>query len=141
MNDSEMAPAPAELSKRAARRLIQRAFVLVGRDRHVRQHLREVQVKMMWVLEDEGVEWAVWLDRGRLQFDRQPVKDPDVTLTWPKAETFFESARSGREGAADFTIEGPQNLCRLAELVWRAFRVELGHVLRHPFDEDGVRLA
>jgi hypothetical protein len=139
--DPESAPAPADLSKRAARRLVQRAFVLLGRNKNVRQHIREVYVKMMWVLEDEGFEWAVLVDRGKIQFDRRPVKNPDITLTWPRGEAFFESARSGRDQPDDFTIEGPQELRRLTELIWRAFREELGNVLRYPVDEDGVRLA
>jgi hypothetical protein len=140
-HDPESAPAPTDLSRRAARRLIQRAFVLLGRNKHVRQHIREVHLKTMWVLEDEGFEWAVFLDRGKVQFDRRPVKDPDLTLTWPQAEAFFESSRTGRDQPEDFRIEGPQELLRLAEFIWRAFREELGNVLRYPFDEDGVRLA
>ncbi len=139
--DPESAPAPTDLSKRAARRLVQRAFVLLGRNKNVRQHIREVHVKMMWVLEDEGFEWAVLLDRGKIQFDRRPVKNPDITLTWARGEAFFESARSGRDQPDDFTIEGPQELRRLTELIWRAFREELGNVMRYPVDEDGVRLA
>ncbi len=141
MNDLETAPAPAELSKRAARRLIQRAFVLTGRERQIRQHIREAHVAMLWVLEDEGMEWAVLLDRGRILFDRRPAKKPDVVLRWGESRTFFESARTGRDEPDAFTIEGPPELRRVAELVWRAFRSALGNVLSFPFDEDGVRLA
>src|SRR5438128_9637996 len=50
-----------QLSKRAARRLIQRALVLTGRDRHVREHIREARLTMLWVLEDWGFAWTVHL--------------------------------------------------------------------------------
>ena len=96
---------------------------------------------MMWVLADEELEWSVLVDRGRFEFDRRPVKKPDITLTWHEAKAFFESARSGRDGAEDFTVEGPQGLRRIVELIWRAFRTALGNVLSFPFDDEGVRLA
>jgi hypothetical protein len=141
MNEAECAPAPAQLSKRAARRLIQRAFVLTGRNRQVRQHVREIHMNMLWVLEDEGVEWTVVIDRGKIYFDRRPGKKPDVTLAWPEASVFFASAQSGRDSTDAFTIDGPQEFRRVAELIWRAFRAALGNVLSFPFDDDGVRLA
>ncbi|MGE5326750.1 MAG: hypothetical protein ACM3NO_06900 [Deltaproteobacteria bacterium] len=141
MNEIEGAPAPEDLSKRAARRLIQRAFVLLGRNKQVRQHLREVHAKMQWVLADADFEWAVLLDKGKVQFDRRPVKNPDITLTWARADVFFESARTGRDQPGDFSMEGRQELRRLAEMLWRALRDELGNVLRFPIDDDGVRLA
>lgn len=141
MNEPEGAPAPQDLSKRAARRLIQRAFVLLGRNKHVRQHFREAHLKMLWVLADAEFEWSVLLDKGKVQFDRRPVRNPDITLTWARAEVFFESARSGRDQPEDFSIDGRQDLRRLAEMLWRALREELGNVLRFPIDDEGVRLA
>ena len=141
MNEIETAPAPADLSRRAARRLIQRAFVLLGRNKHVRQNLRAVHMKMMWVLADADFEWAVILDKGRIEFDRRPVKNPDLTLTWSSTHAFFEGARSGKDQPEAFSIEGRREFHRLAEMLWRAFREELGNVLRFPFDDDGVRLA
>ncbi|HET7840680.1 MAG TPA: hypothetical protein VFM21_03700 [Terriglobia bacterium] len=141
INGVETEPASTELSKRAARRLIQRAFVLTGRERQIRQHIRETHVAMQWVLEDEGLEWTVLLDRGKMIFDRRPVKKPDVILKWAEARAFFESARTGRDEPDAFTIEGSPELRRVAELVWRGFRAALGNVLSFPYDEDGVRLA
>jgi hypothetical protein len=143
MTDSETVPIPVpqELSRRAARRLIQRAVVLVGRDRHVRQNIREARLSMAWVLEDWQFEWTVHLDRGKLEFDRRPVKHPNLTLTWREAAAFFASATTGRENRDDYSIEGDRDLRRYGELVWKSLRVELGKVLRFPFDDDGVRLA
>src|SRR6266481_4257192 len=77
------------LSRRAARRIFQRAFVLAGRDRNVRQHIREAHCKILWVIEDWDFAWTVILDRGRVDFDRRPTKRPDLTLTWSTAEEFF----------------------------------------------------
>lgn len=141
MNDSETAPGFPELSKRAARRLIQRAFVLVGRDRQVRQHFREARLTTRWVLEDWGFEWTVILDRGQVQFDRRAARRPDVTLAWPEAAGFFQWIGGGAEAAEGSTVEGKPEFCRTAEVVRRAFRAKLGEVVRFPFDDDGVRLA
>jgi hypothetical protein len=141
MTDSENGPAPPELSRRAARRLIQRATVLVGRNRHVRQHIREARVSMLWVLEDWRFEWTVILDRGKVDFDRRPVKEPDLILTWREAARFFASAKTGSEGKDEISIEGGRELRRYAELIWKALRSALGEVLKFPFDDDGVRLA
>ena len=44
------------LSKRGARRAIQRAFVRVGRERAIRQHLREAELTTLWTIEDWGFE-------------------------------------------------------------------------------------
>jgi hypothetical protein len=141
MMDSESAPAPPGLSRRAARRLIQRATVLVGRNRHVRQHIREAHVSMLWVLEDWRFEWTLTLDRGRLEFDRRKVKRPDLTLTWQVAARFFASATSGLDGKEDYSIQGSTEFRRYAELIWKALRSALGDVLRFPFDDAGVRLV
>lgn len=141
MMDSETAPAPQELSRRAARRLIQRATVLAGRDRHVRQHIREARVTMLWRLDDWEFEWTVILDRGRVEFDRRPARRPDVVLAWREAAAFFASARSGRDNLDDYVIEGEPEFRRYAELIWQALRSKLEEVLRFPFDDDGVRLA
>ena len=139
--EPETAPAPQELSRRAARRLIQRATVLAGRDRNVRQHIREARVTMHWVLEDWGFEWTVILDRGRVEFDRRPVKHPGVTLTWRAGPAFFASAREGRDHRNGYAVEGGAEFRRYADLIWKALRFSLGDVLRFPFDDDGVRLA
>ena len=79
-------------SKRAARRILQRAFVLTGRDKPLRQHIREVQFTTLWVLEDWDLAWTVIIDRGKIEFERRPAKHPDLTFTWPTAEEFFATA-------------------------------------------------
>jgi hypothetical protein len=80
-------------SKRAARRIIQRAFVLTGRDKHLRQHLRAARLTILWILEDWDLVWSVIVDRGKIEFDRRPAKHPDLTLSWQNANEFFSSAR------------------------------------------------
>jgi len=79
-------------SKRAARRIIQRAFVLTGRDRQLRQHIREIRLTTLWILEDWDLVWTVNIDRGRIEFERRPAKHPDLTLSWQTAEEFFSRA-------------------------------------------------
>lgn len=140
-NELEMTSGRPELSKRAARRLIQRAFVLVGRERAVRQHWREAELTTLWVLGDWDLEWTIVLHRGKLEFDRRPTRKPDVTLSWPTAEGFFQWIESNLQVAEGFTIEGTPESCRLAEVICRAFRTKMGQVLHFPFDDDGVRLA
>ena len=138
--DSHVAHEEAGLSRRAARRLIQRALVLVGRERNLRQHLRAVHLTSLWRLDDWDFEWTVTLDRGKVLFDRRPVKNPDVTVSWTEAKQFIEWAEKG-SGAEQQKIEGDLENSRTVEMVCRAFRKALGDVLRFPFDDDGVRLA
>ena len=57
-------PDQPSISKRAARRVIQRAIVLTGRDRSVRQNIREVRIATLWVLENWNHERTVNLERG-----------------------------------------------------------------------------
>lgn len=87
-NDSSLPP-----SKRAARRIIQRAFVLTGRDKQFRQHIREVRLTTLWALEDWELIWTVIINRGKIEFERRPTKHPDLTLSWPTADEFFVCAR------------------------------------------------
>jgi len=79
-------------SKRAARRILQRAFVLTGRDRQLRQHIREARLTTLWVLEDWDLVWTVIIDRGKIEFDRRPAKHPDLTFNWETANEFFYCA-------------------------------------------------
>jgi len=79
-------------SKRAARRILQRAFVLTGRDRPLRQHIREARFTTLWILEDWDLAWTVIFDRGKIEFERRPAKHPDLTLSWPTANDLFSSA-------------------------------------------------
>jgi hypothetical protein len=92
-NESSLPP-----SKRAARRLIQRALVLTGRDKQLRQHLREARLTTLWILEDWDLVWTVIIDRGKIEFERRPAKHPDLTLTWQTANEFFSYASRSFRG-------------------------------------------
>src|ERR1039457_2140351 len=91
------------LSKRAARRIIQRAFVLMGRDKVLRQHIRESEITTVWILEDWELEWTVFLHRGKFEVERRQSKHPDVTLSWPTAEEFFKQV--DRSGDANVQVQ------------------------------------
>src|SRR5271157_3057615 len=78
------------LSKRAARRIIQRAFVLMGREKVLRLQIRESDITTLWMVEDWDMGWTVYLHRGRFEVERRPARHPDVTLSWPTAEKFFQ---------------------------------------------------
>lgn len=140
MGESDTLPVSAPLSKRAARRIIQRAFVLVGRDRHLRQHLREASVTTLWVLQDWEFAWTVKLDRGRVYFDRRPAKHPDMALIWPTAEAFFQNIENGKPSEGGFEWQGDAAHRRLLGSVVRALGAYLRQVLRNPVDENGVPL-
>ena len=128
-------PDQPSISKRAARRLIQRAIVLTGRDRSVRQHIREVRIATLWVLEDWNLEWTVNLDRGRVRFDRRPTRAPDLTLTWPNAEEFFTNIQEGRTPDDSLAVEGDPELRTYVDPVYRSFCRSLEGVIKYPFDD------
>lgn len=123
------------ISKRTARRLLQRAFVLVGRDRNVRQHIREASVITLWVLQDWRFEWTVALERGKVHFDRRPARAPDLTLTWPSAEEFFGALWEGRNPDASLFLEGDLRERRYLDPVYSAFCRLFQQVLHYPFDD------
>jgi len=146
-------------SKRAARRIVQRAFVLTGRDRHFRQHIREVQLTTLWILEDWDLVWTVIIDRGRFEFERRPAKHPDLIYHWRTASDFFASASDDRRGTAlvaglgrssgaplqgdaqsGLTLTGNVELRRIASNLLHCFLGHLGHVLRNPVDGAGESL-
>ena len=146
-------------SKRAARRIVQRAFVLTGRDRHLRQQIRSLQLKTLWVLEDWDLIWTVIIDRGRLEFERRPAKQPDLIFNWRTASDFFASANDDRIGTAlvaglgqspgpplhvdtqnALTFSGNAELRRVASNLLHCFLGHLGHVLRNPVDGAGESL-
>lgn len=132
---------PASLSRRAARRLFQRAFVLAGRDRNVRQHIREAHCVLLWVIEDWDFVWTIYLDKGKIEFDRRPTKRPDLTLTWPTAEEFFKQAAVGTRKDDAPARAGDAAVWKFAQPVYSGFCAALRQVLRDPVDENGVRLA
>ena len=146
-------------SKRAARRIIQRAFVLTGRDRHLRQQIRSARVATLWILEDWDMVRTVFIDRGRLEFERRPAKHADLIFTWQTASDFFlvashdlsraalttslgQSPESAVHGDAQIalTLTGNVELRRLAGNLLHCFLGHLGHVLRNPVDGCGESL-
>jgi len=140
MDPSENASAFPALSKRAARRAIQRAFVLVGRDRRIRQDLRDADLTTLWVLEDWGLEWTVVLDHSRLEFHRGRVGKPNLTFAWRTAEAFFNQIETGKPVEGAFELVGDSAWKKLCEPVYEAFCGSLRGVLRNPIDDDGERL-
>jgi len=134
-------PDQPSISKRAARRLIQQAIVLTGRDRSVRQHIREVRLATIWVLEDWNFEWTVNLDRGKVRFDRRPARTPDVTLTWPSAEAFLTSIQEGRTPDDSLAMEGKLELRTYVVPVYKSFCRSLEKVIKDPVDDVGNPLV
>ncbi len=130
-------PDQPPISKRAARRLIQQAFVLTGRNRTVRQHIREARLATLWILEDWDFEWTVLLDRGKVRFERRPVRVPDMTLTWPNAAEFFDSIEDGRAPDDSMSMEGNISLRTYVDPVYRTFCRSLQHVIECPVDDAG----
>ncbi len=128
------------LSKRAARRLIQRALVLMGRDKHVRQHIREAEIVSLWTLDDWDFVWTVILDHGKIEFERRPAKNPDVTLMWKTAEEFLKQVDTGTilEGGLEFG--GREDLRRFREDFLKWFLHSLRHVMQSPVDDVGESL-
>jgi len=143
MPEPSSTPDPVPFSRRAARRLIQRAWVIAGRDRNARQYTRELRLTTLWTLEDWEFAWTVYFERGRLTFDRRPVRSPDVTFTWRSAAEFFNQVERGSAPALDNSddngcrYKGPPEMRRMLEPVCRAFAAALSHVLRDPVDENG----
>ena len=131
---------PTKLSKRAARRLIQRAFVLMGRDKALRQYIRKVRLATLWILEDWELTWTVFLERGRFEVARRPAKRPDVTLTWLTSKEFFQQAEQAGVGAPQIEYLLAQVRPRFFEPILRGFFTSLRHVLSHPVDDQGESL-
>jgi hypothetical protein len=132
-------PFPA-LSKRGARRVIQRAFVLVGRDRAIRQNLRKVELNIHWTIQDWELDWTVFIDRGRLEFHRGHVGKAQVHYVWQTGEDFL-----GQIATRVMPKDGFELVCdpawrRVVEPVFNAFCAALHAVLRDPADDEGEPL-
>jgi hypothetical protein len=127
-------------SKRAARRMIQRAFVLLGRNKHLRQHIREAHLTTLWVLEDWNFVWTVIFDRGRIEFERRPAKKPDLAFTWRTAGAFLRQVEEGSAPEGSFELAGNQELRRFSEPLLKGLLESLRHVLRNPVDDVGESL-
>jgi len=132
---------PGGLSKRAAQRVIQRALVLAGRNRNVRQHIRETDLTSVWSIDDWGLEWAVAIRHGKLDFDRRLPNQPDIRVSWPTAETFFDEADATHARASSLQYEGPAEARRMWDIIHQAFRAELKNLLQNPVDQDGRSLV
>ncbi len=128
------------LSKRAARRIIQRTFVLMGKDKALRQQIREARITTLWIVEDWELEWTVFLHRGKFEMERRPAKHPDVTLTWPTAEEFFRQVDRSGEANVQVQIFPEQERRRFFETLLRGFFACLRHVLSNPVDALGESL-
>lgn len=139
MNEPEGGTETSQLSKRAARRLIQRAFVLAGRDKAVRQAIREARLSTAWSIEDWSFVFTLLLDRGRLDFERRPAKKNDASFTWATATGFFSDVETGRLTAA--AHEGPREWRHAFELLFRVFAGALRKLLENPVDENGDPLV
>ena len=129
------------LSKRAARRIIQRAFVLMGREKPIRQHIRESRLITLWIIEDWDLEWTVYIDRGKFDVERRPAKRPDVTLTWPTAEAFFEEVEGSGDGTLHVQMNPATGQQRFFQPLLRGFFENLRHVLANPLDDVGEPLV
>jgi hypothetical protein len=133
-----MAPDSPTLSKRAARRLIQRAVVLAGRDRHIRTAFRESELRTVWVLEDWRLEWTIAIHRGRIEYDRRPAKHPAAVLAWPSAGAFLGALERGER--PEFRFTGAPEVKRQLEPLVKAFAREMQAVIANPVDENGDSL-
>jgi hypothetical protein len=141
MGDVKPPLTPSQLSKRAARRIIQRAFVLAGRDRNVRQHIREATVTSLWIIEDWGLTWTLLINRGTVEFDRRPTRNPDLTFTWRTAEDFFKQTQGSGHVGGTSEVTGNLALRRFTDPVCHAFWASLRELLRNPVDECGDPLV
>jgi hypothetical protein len=128
------------LSKRGARRAIQRALVLAGRERAIRQHLREAELTTLWVIEDWGLEWTVVFDHGRLEFHRGRAGKPRLTYAWRTADDFFSRLEAAAPDAFSDECSGDPTVRKFAEPVLAAFAGALRTVLANPVDDDGEPL-
>jgi hypothetical protein len=132
-----------DLSHRAARRVIQRVFVLAGRSRSLREHIRTLCFETLWVIEDWDFGWTVRVDQGRLEFSRRPTKRPAVTFLWPALAEFthqLEAQLLLRDLDTGFIHTEDPKLRKAALALYSAFIPLLRQVLADPFDEDGTPL-
>ena len=117
--------------------MIQQAFVLTGRDRSVRQHIREARIETLWVLENWNLAWTVAIDRGKVRFERRPARTPDLSLTWTDAEEFFAAIQEGRVPDGSRVVAGNLDFQAYVEPVYRSFCRSLEQVIKYPVDDAG----
>jgi hypothetical protein len=129
------------LSKRGARRVIQRAVVLMGRDKALRQKLRSVELTTRWLIEDWGSEWTVIVDQGHIAFHRGHVGKPQVKFLWTTGDAFLSHLEPKSTPAEGFKLECEPALRRVVDMLFQPFLTTLRNVLADPVDDDGVRLV
>lgn len=131
----------SSLSKRGARRVIQRAVVLMGRDKALRQKLRSVELTTRWLIEDWGSEWTVIVDEGHIAFHRGHVGKAQVNFFWKTGDDFLAHLEAMQAPTEGFELECEPDMKRLVDTVFQAFLLTLRGVLADPVDDDGVRLV
>ena len=112
----------------------------MGRDKVLRQQIRESEITTLWIVEDWELEWTVFLRRGKFEMERRPAKHPDVTLSWPTAEEFFQQVDRSGEASVQVQILPAQEHRRFFETLLRGFFACLRHVLANPVDDLGESL-
>ncbi len=132
-------PATA-LSKRAARRIIQRTLVLMGKNKALRQLIRESQLTTVWSIEDWDMEWTVLLHRGKFEYERRQSKQPDATLIWPSAELFFGQVDNLKDVDLHAQISSQKANPHFYSTLLRGFFSTLRLVLEDPVDAVGQNL-
>ena len=141
MSEPPVEPSTPELSRRAALRIIQRAFVLAGRDRSLRQKIRQARISTLWEISDWDFRWTVEFDRSRVRFERRPVKRPDATLIWPTAAEFFRQVDAASLSPGEVVYQSQPEMPRLLESVCQCFCTALKEVIANPVDENGDPLV
>jgi len=116
------------------------AVVLVGRDKRVRQHLREVTLTSRWTIEDWNLEWTVVIDHGRVEFHRGHVGKAEVLFNWRSEEAFLRHIESGASPRDGFAAECRAASRRIVDLLINSFVATMRAVLTDPVDDAGVRL-
>jgi len=111
--------------------------VLAGRDRHLRQEIRQSRLTTLWVIEDWEFSWTVELDRSYVRFERRPANDPDATLAWRTAAEFFRQVEAGSLSPEEVTHEGAPMPRRTLDCVCQCFCDSLRAVMANPVDENG----
>ena len=121
--------------------MIQRAFVLMGRDKALRQHFREATLVTLWTIEDRQLQWTVYLHHGKFEVERRPARAPALTFTWATAEEFFQQAERGENTLGAVQIVPPPERRRFTETLLRGFFACLHRVLANPVDDVGEPLV
>jgi hypothetical protein len=112
----------------------------MGREKTLRQQIRESELATLWIIEDWELEWSVFLHHGRLKVERRPARHPDVTLTWASGEEFLKQAEQPDATLGQVRIIPAQERRRFFEALLRGFFACLRRVLSNPVDEQGDSL-